>query len=141
MTPPCVQRKQRTITIGTQPAAPRPCPCLTCRHMPDMQVAFEQHPNAHFNSYDPIYTAAHQFEEQLYADWSVRTEDPWEANMFYVPALVLAAACKECSCPLWLALAGGKPLSGDAHADTPDARLSLGRGCCVQACTSNHSAT
>jgi hypothetical protein len=62
--------------------------------MPDMQVAFEQHPNAHFNSYDPIYTAAHQFEEQLYADWSVRTEDPWEANMFYVPALVLAAACE-----------------------------------------------
>ena len=23
----------------------------------------------------------------LYKDWAVRTENPWEANLFYVPAL------------------------------------------------------
>ncbi len=67
---------------GTHPAAI--CP---------PQVAFEQHANVFWNSYDPIYTAAHHFEEQLYSDWATRTEDPWEANMFYVPALALAAAC------------------------------------------------
>jgi hypothetical protein len=37
--------------------------------------------------HDPIYIAYQQFMAALLQDWTVRTEDPWEATMFYVPAL------------------------------------------------------
>eukprot|EP00775_Hariotina_reticulata_P004063 gene4063-4310_t len=36
---------------------------------------------------DPTYIAYRGFLSGFLADWSVRTENPWEANMFYVPAL------------------------------------------------------
>jgi hypothetical protein len=35
----------------------------------------------------PIYRAAEAFLDYLYADWSVRTENPHEANLFFIPAL------------------------------------------------------
>jgi hypothetical protein len=40
-----------------------------------------------WNQHDPIYTAYQHFMASLYKDWAVRTENPWEANLFYVPAL------------------------------------------------------
>jgi hypothetical protein len=38
-------------------------------------------------AYDAIYVAYQKFLAALLSDWSVRTEDPYEATMFYVPAL------------------------------------------------------
>lgn len=32
-----------------------------------------------------MYNSELQFTEQLLADWGVRTENPWEATLFYVP--------------------------------------------------------
>ena len=40
-----------------------------------------------WQQHDQIYTAYQHFMRQLYSDWSVRTENPWEADLFYVPAL------------------------------------------------------
>jgi hypothetical protein len=37
--------------------------------------------------YDSIYLAWWRFLEAFLPDTSVRTTNPWEANMFYVPAL------------------------------------------------------
>ncbi|KAG2485164.1 hypothetical protein HYH03_016054 [Edaphochlamys debaryana] len=34
---------------------------------------------------DPMYLAEIEFMEQLLGDWSVRTENPWEASLFVVP--------------------------------------------------------
>ncbi len=59
-------------------------------------MTFEQGHAARFHHHDPIYTAYRHFYDAFSADWSVRTEDPWEANMFYVPALVQSAS-GECS--------------------------------------------
>ena len=61
-----------------------------------MQVAHEQHHRALTNSQYSIYLAYRHFSAQLSSDWAVRTEDPWEANAFFVPALALSAA-RECS--------------------------------------------
>jgi hypothetical protein len=36
---------------------------------------------------DAIYLAHNAFLSRLLVDWDVRTEDPWEADLFYVPAL------------------------------------------------------
>ncbi|GAX80859.1 hypothetical protein CEUSTIGMA_g8294.t1 [Chlamydomonas eustigma] len=33
-----------------------------------------------------IYSAYNQFLDAFLKDWAVRTEDPWEANLFYIPA-------------------------------------------------------
>ncbi|KAG2453114.1 hypothetical protein HYH02_002445 [Chlamydomonas schloesseri] len=33
----------------------------------------------------PIYLAEHEFFNRLLGDWGVRTENPWEANLFYIP--------------------------------------------------------
>jgi hypothetical protein len=40
-----------------------------------------------WNQHDFIYTAYQHFQASLYKHWAVRTENPWEANLFYVPAL------------------------------------------------------
>ncbi len=32
-----------------------------------------------------MYSAELQFTEVLLSDWAVRTENPWEAALFYVP--------------------------------------------------------
>lgn len=40
--------------------------------------------------HDPTYIAYKGFHAGLLHDWTVRTENPWEANMFYVPALTYA---------------------------------------------------
>jgi hypothetical protein len=39
---------------------------------------------------DPIYSAYHRFMKDLFRDGAVRTEDPWTANLFYVPAFMCA---------------------------------------------------
>jgi len=39
---------------------------------------------------DPTYIAYRGFLSGFLHDWSVRTENPWEANLFYVPALTFA---------------------------------------------------
>lgn len=39
-----------------------------------------------------IYTAFQRFMELLLQDGAVRTENPWEANMFYVPIFAPYAA-------------------------------------------------
>jgi hypothetical protein len=57
-----------------------------------LQVAFEQGHNVHFHHHDINYVAYQHFYNYFSADWAVRTEDPWEANMFYIPAVVHAAA-------------------------------------------------
>ncbi|KAG2488196.1 hypothetical protein HYH03_013190 [Edaphochlamys debaryana] len=38
---------------------------------------------------DGIYLAEIEFMEQLLGDWSVRTENPWEASLFVVPTFAL----------------------------------------------------
>lgn len=38
--------------------------------------------------HDQIYTAYLHFLTTLQRDWSVRTENPHEANMFYIPSLL-----------------------------------------------------
>lgn len=38
-------------------------------------------------SHDAIYVAYQKFMAQLLRDTDVVTENPWEANLFYVPAL------------------------------------------------------
>lgn len=35
---------------------------------------------------DKMYIAEHPFMDALLGDWAVRTEDPWEANLFVIPA-------------------------------------------------------
>lgn len=40
--------------------------------------------------HDPTYIAYKGFHAGLLHDWTVRTENPWEANTFYVPALAYA---------------------------------------------------
>lgn len=40
--------------------------------------------------HDPTYIAYKGFNSGLLHDWAVRTENPWEANLFYVPALTYA---------------------------------------------------
>jgi hypothetical protein len=40
--------------------------------------------------HDPTYIAYKGFMAGLLHDWTVRTENPWEANLFYVPALTYA---------------------------------------------------
>ena len=49
-----------------------------------------------WQQHDQIYTAYQHFMRQLYSDWSVRTENPWEADLFYVPALTYfySGGCK-----------------------------------------------
>jgi hypothetical protein len=38
----------------------------------------------------PAYIAYKGFISTFMVDWSIRTENPWEANLFYVPALSYA---------------------------------------------------
>ncbi len=33
-----------------------------------------------------MYIAEHPFMDALLGDWALRTEDPWEANLFVIPA-------------------------------------------------------
>ncbi|KAG1665073.1 hypothetical protein FOA52_012492 [Chlamydomonas sp. UWO 241] len=37
---------------------------------------------------DPMYTGYEYFLQSFLTDWSVRTENPYEANMFFVPAML-----------------------------------------------------
>ncbi|KAG2499622.1 hypothetical protein HYH03_002561 [Edaphochlamys debaryana] len=39
----------------------------------------------HWPLHDPIYLAETEFHHRLLGDWAVRTENPWEANLFFVP--------------------------------------------------------
>lgn len=43
-----------------------------------------------------IYQAFMRFQEMFLNDhiWGVRTENPWEANMFYLPAFAYYSCCK-----------------------------------------------
>ena len=36
---------------------------------------------------EKIYLAHSAFLSRLLVDWRIRTEDPWDADLFYVPAL------------------------------------------------------
>ncbi|KAG1660173.1 hypothetical protein FOA52_005273 [Chlamydomonas sp. UWO 241] len=38
----------------------------------------------------PIYSAYWHFMQLMLGDWAVRTEDPWAANLFYIPAFTYA---------------------------------------------------
>lgn len=40
--------------------------------------------------HDPAYIAYKGFLSGFMNDWTVRTENPWEANLFFVPALSYA---------------------------------------------------
>lgn len=40
-----------------------------------------------------IYVSSWAFFNKLLSDWSVRTEDPWEADLIFVPAFTCAPAC------------------------------------------------
>ena len=54
-------------------------PSLTLRHEVDRWPGYKGH--------YPNYTAYQLFLARLLADWSIRTEDPEEATLFYVPAM------------------------------------------------------
>ncbi|GAX80858.1 hypothetical protein CEUSTIGMA_g8293.t1 [Chlamydomonas eustigma] len=42
--------------------------------------------NDHLTDDAPIYRAYTHFLDQFLKDWAVRTEDPWKANLFFIPA-------------------------------------------------------
>ena len=54
---------------------------------PSVALRYEVDTEPGFRGHDPIYTAYQHFLARLLADWAVRTEDPGEATLFYVPAL------------------------------------------------------
>ena len=39
---------------------------------------------------DPMYATEDAFLEPLLTDWAVRTENPWEANLFMVPTYAIS---------------------------------------------------
>ncbi len=49
-------------------------------------------------TFNPIYKAYELFLRSLLRDDSVRTQDPYEANLFYVPALTCALFDHFVSC-------------------------------------------
>ncbi len=51
------------------------------------ELAHEHAYHPFYKRHDPVYTAYQKFASYFSADWAVRTEDPNEANLFYVPAL------------------------------------------------------
>lgn len=53
-------------------------------------LSFDMEQYVGFPGHDPTYIAYKGFMAGLLHDWTVRTENPWEANMFYVPALTYA---------------------------------------------------
>ncbi|KAG2488197.1 hypothetical protein HYH03_013191 [Edaphochlamys debaryana] len=52
-------------------------------------VATRRENNDWWSLIDAIYLAEIEFMEQLLSDWSVRTENPWEASLFVVPTFAL----------------------------------------------------
>ncbi|KAG2493501.1 hypothetical protein HYH03_008317 [Edaphochlamys debaryana] len=48
-------------------------------------VVHRREVNDRWSSIDVIYLAEIVFMEQLLSDWSVRTENPWEASIFVIP--------------------------------------------------------
>ncbi|KAF8062027.1 glucuronosyltransferase [Scenedesmus sp. PABB004] len=53
-------------------------------------LAFDMERFVGFQGHDPGYIAYKGFISGFMADWAVRTENPWEASLFYVPALSYA---------------------------------------------------
>ena len=43
--------------------------------------------SAHLRPAEKIYLAHSAFLSRLLVDWRTRTEDPWDADLIYVPAL------------------------------------------------------
>ncbi|KAG2488215.1 hypothetical protein HYH03_013209 [Edaphochlamys debaryana] len=56
--------------------------------LPEM-VAHRRENNDWWAGVDPIYASEVEFMEQLLGDWSVRTENPWEASLFVVPTFTI----------------------------------------------------
>jgi hypothetical protein len=50
-------------------------------------VAFQDGVQPGWEDHDHMYTAWWSFLQTFLDDWIVRTENPWEANLFYIPAL------------------------------------------------------
>ncbi|GFR40151.1 hypothetical protein Agub_g707, partial [Astrephomene gubernaculifera] len=77
----CTRRKAYSSTVGWRP------------NHADMKIYVYDLPNiiVHRKAGDPwalidaMYNAELEFTEQLLGDWGVRTENPWEATLFYVP--------------------------------------------------------
>ncbi|GFR49821.1 hypothetical protein Agub_g11761 [Astrephomene gubernaculifera] len=77
----CTRRKAYTSTVGWRP------------NHADIRIYVYDLPNiiVHRKTEDPwslidlMYNAELEFTELLLSDWSVRTENPWEATFFFVP--------------------------------------------------------
>eukprot|EP00878_Enallax_costatus_P016506 GHUV01017315.1.p1 GENE.GHUV01017315.1~~GHUV01017315.1.p1 ORF type:complete len:576 (+),score=57.68 GHUV01017315.1:463-2190(+) len=53
-------------------------------------LAYDMERFVGFQGHDPTYIAYKGFISGFMNDWTVRTENPWEANLFFVPALTYA---------------------------------------------------
>lgn len=52
-------------------------------------VAFATEQDDGLPTYDNIYGSDDRFNERFFDDWAVRTENPFEANLFYVPMMAI----------------------------------------------------
>ncbi|GAX73303.1 hypothetical protein CEUSTIGMA_g757.t1 [Chlamydomonas eustigma] len=51
------------------------------------QIAFPLELSDGRATYDKLYSAFEVFHEKFFSDWVTRTENPYEANLFYIPLL------------------------------------------------------
>ncbi|GFR49822.1 hypothetical protein Agub_g11762 [Astrephomene gubernaculifera] len=78
----CTRRKAYTSTVGW-----RPNPAEAKIYVYDLptEIIHRREFNDQWAIIDTMYNSELEFTEQLLADWSVRTENPWEATFFFVP--------------------------------------------------------
>lgn len=81
-------RKQALTNPCTHPVSGHHC--RHCRHPQLVNAALLFALCCPTTGHDPTYIAYKGFHAGLLYDWSVRTENPYEANIFYVPALTYA---------------------------------------------------
>ncbi|GIL81236.1 hypothetical protein Vretimale_1194 [Volvox reticuliferus] len=78
----CTRTKAYSSTVGWRPnhAAIK----VYVYDLPSI-IVHRREFNDQWSYIDLMYNAELEFTEQLLGDWSVRTENPWEAALFYVP--------------------------------------------------------
>ncbi|KAG2485163.1 hypothetical protein HYH03_016053 [Edaphochlamys debaryana] len=78
----CTRRKAYTSSVGWRPNHAEIK--IYVYDLPNW-VTHRREEDDGWNMIDPMYNAEIDFTEQLLGDWSVRTENPWEAALFFVP--------------------------------------------------------
>ncbi|KAG2495916.1 hypothetical protein HYH03_006153 [Edaphochlamys debaryana] len=78
----CTRRKAYTSSVGWRPNHAEIK--IYVYDMPN-HVVHRREIDDVWSLIDPMYNAEIEFMEQLLGDWAVRTENPWEAALFFVP--------------------------------------------------------